>query len=93
MLTQGRTGLFRRVTQRVSHRNYGFCVAVPEVLAGVEDLPHLVEELVVLVLHLPAGGRVDPHCLIFADEVADARAVGLVGFQAMVGHDHAKRQE
>ena len=93
MLTQGRTGLFRRVTQRVSHGNYGLRVAVPEVLAGVEDLPHLVEEFVVLVLHLPAGGRVDPHCLILADEVADARAVGLIGFQAMVGHDHAKRQE
>lgn len=59
----------------------------------MEDLPHLIEQLIVLVLHLPAGWRVDPHSLILVDELADAGTVRLIGFDAMVRDHHSKGQE
>lgn len=59
----------------------------------MEDLPHLVEEFIVLVFHLPARGRVDPHCFVLVDEVVDARAVRFIRFDAMVRHNNPKREE
>lgn len=46
-----------------------------DLLTAVEDLLHLIEQFIVLVLHLAPGGRVDPHCLIAIYEVIDLEAV------------------
>lgn len=81
VLPEGRTGLFGTVLRET----HGLRV-IFDFLTGVEDLLHLIEQLVVLVLHLAPGGRIDAHGLVAIYEVIDLEAVGLVDLGPIVGY-------
>jgi hypothetical protein len=64
-----------------------------DILAAVEHLFHLIEELIVLVLHLPPRWGVHPHCFIIVDEVIDLEAIRLVNFDSSMGNNIANTEE